>query len=119
MTPEFPPELIEDRIFRQFPGWVWSQRIRPTNSWIWNEGYDIQRESIYRWMCKTCAKLNKPRFAHFNAAGLQNAREHLWRKHNISAPEGEKKGVAESHAEDNPQPFIMTYFRLNPVQLRD
>jgi hypothetical protein len=77
MTPELPSELIEDRIFRQFPGWVWFQRIRPTNSWIWNEGYDIQRGSIYRWVCKACAKLNKPQFAHFNAAGLQNAREHL------------------------------------------
>jgi hypothetical protein len=27
--------------------------------------------------------------------------------------------VAELHAEDNPQPFIMTHFRLNPVQPRD
>jgi hypothetical protein len=70
-------------------------------------------------MCKACAKLNKPRFAHFNAARLQNARKHLWRKHNIDAPEDEKKGMAESHAENNPQPSIITHFRLDPLQPRD
>jgi hypothetical protein len=64
-------------------------------------------------------KLNKPQFAHFNATGLQSAREHLWRDHNIGASEGEKKGVAQSHHEDNPQPSIMAHFRLNPVQPRD
>jgi hypothetical protein len=48
MTPDLPPELTAERLFRQFPGWTWSQRTRDTNSWIWNEGYDIQRESIYR-----------------------------------------------------------------------
>jgi hypothetical protein len=92
ITPDLPPELIQERGFRQFPGWTWFQRTRITNSWIWTEGYDIQRGSIYRWVCKACVKLNKPQFAHFNATGLQNAREHLWRDHNISAPEGEKKG---------------------------
>jgi hypothetical protein len=48
MTPDLPPELIQERLFGQFPGWTWSQRSRDTNSWIWNEGYNIQRESIYR-----------------------------------------------------------------------
>jgi hypothetical protein len=93
MTLDLPPELIEERIFGQFPGWMWSQRNRVTNSWIWNEGYDIQRGSIYRWVCKTCVKLNRPQIASFNATGLQNSREHLWREHNIGAPEGEKKSV--------------------------
>jgi hypothetical protein len=47
MNPDLPSELIEERVFSQFPGWTWSQRSRPTNSWIWNEGYDIQQEFIY------------------------------------------------------------------------
>jgi hypothetical protein len=91
-TPDLPPELIQERVFRHFSGWTLSQRTRITKSWIWNEGYDIQRGSIYRWVCKVCVEPNRPQIAHFNATGLQNAREHLWREHNIGAPKDEKKG---------------------------
>jgi hypothetical protein len=80
MTLNLPPELIQERLFGQFPGWTWSQRSRDTNSWIWNEGYDIQRESIYRWVWKACVALNRLQFANFKHTGLQNCREHLWRE---------------------------------------
>jgi hypothetical protein len=119
ITPDLPSELIEERVFSQFPGWTWSQRSRPTNSWIWNEGYDIQQESIYLWVCKACVKLNRPQIASFNAAGLQNPREHLWRDHNIAAPEGEKKSVAQSQDENLSQPSITAHFKLNSVQPRE
>jgi hypothetical protein len=93
--------------------------VTDTNSWIWNEGYDIQRESIYRWMCKASVALNRPQFASFKATGLQNAREHLWREHNIGAPEGEKKGVLQLHDENHHQPSIIAHFRLDPLQPRE
>jgi hypothetical protein len=30
MTPDLPPELIQERLFGQFLGWTWSQRSRDT-----------------------------------------------------------------------------------------
>jgi hypothetical protein len=62
---------------------------------------------------------NKPQITSFNATGLQNPREHLWREHRIGAPEGEKKGVAQIQSEEHTQPSIMTHFKLNPAQPRD
>jgi hypothetical protein len=91
MPPDMPLGLIEDRHFSQFTGWVWSQRTREVTSWIWNEGYDIQHNDDYRWACKRCVKLNRQPPTSFLATGLQNAREHLWREHNIDAPNGKKK----------------------------
>jgi hypothetical protein len=41
MTTESSEQILEDRLFDHFKGWTWSERIRNTNSWIWNEGYDI------------------------------------------------------------------------------
>jgi hypothetical protein len=70
-------------------------------------------------VCKACAKLNRPQIASFNAAGLQNPREHLWRGHNIAAPEGEKKSVAQSQDENLSQPSIIAHFKPNPVQPRE
>jgi hypothetical protein len=119
LPPDLSAELLKERIFRQFPSWTWSQRSRETNSWIWSEGYGIQRNEIYRWVCKACVMQNKPQITSFNAIGLQNSREHLWRAHRIGAPEGEKKGVAQIQSEEHTQPSIMTHFKLNPVQPRD
>jgi hypothetical protein len=64
-------------------------------------------------------KLNKPQPTTFKATGLQNAREHLWREHRIGAPDGEKKGDAQSQTENYAQPSIMAHFKLNPLQPRD
>jgi hypothetical protein len=116
MPPDLPPKLNEDRVFSQFPGWTWSQRIRETSSWIWTEGYNIQYDNTYRWMCKKCVKLNRPQFTYFIAAGLQNARKHLWREHAIGAPDGQKKSIAQLNAKKTVnQPSIMTYFKLNSI----
>jgi hypothetical protein len=58
---------------------------------------------MHRWICKTCARLNKLPFESFNGNGLQNPHEHLWRDHNIGAPAGEKKkSVAQLHNENDP-----------------
>jgi hypothetical protein len=120
MPPDLPPKSIEDRVFSQFPGWTWSQRIRETSSCIWAEDYNIQFDNTYRWVYKKCVKLNRPQFPHFLAAGLQNAREHLWRKHAIGAPDGQKKSITQLNAEKTvKQPSIITHFKLNSIQPRD
>jgi hypothetical protein len=119
MPPNVSPESVEDHIFSQFPGWTWSQRVRETNSWIWNEGYDIQRNIAYRWVCKRCVKLAQPKITHFLAIGLQNAREHLWRRHGVGAPNGQKKRAAQLNDEKNVnQPFIMKHFKLDVIERR-
>jgi hypothetical protein len=90
------------------------------SSWIWAEGYDIQLDNTFRWVCKKCVEPNRPQFTHFLATGLQNAREHLWREHAIGAPDGQKKGVAQLNAEKTlKQPSIMSHFKLNPMQPRE
>jgi hypothetical protein len=38
---------------------------------------------------------NKPHITSFDVIGLQNPREHLWRKHRTDASEEEKKEVAQ------------------------
>jgi hypothetical protein len=120
MPPNVSPESVEDHIFSQFPGWTWFQRVRETNSWIWNEGYDIQRNTAYRWVCKRCVELAQPKITHFLATGLQNARKHLWRRHGVGAPDGQKKEAAQLNDEKNvSQPSIMRYFKLNVTERRE
>jgi hypothetical protein len=57
MLPYLSPEVIEERIFSQFIGWAWFQRIRETSSWIWDKGYFIQIGLMHRWVCKTCVSV--------------------------------------------------------------
>jgi len=84
-------QQLEDRLFRHFRGWNWSERARDTNSWLWDFGYDIQRHGLRKWACKDCILGNRPIIASFTYSGLQNAANHLWREHKTPAPEGEKK----------------------------
>ncbi|KAK6857540.1 Ribonuclease H-like protein [Apiospora arundinis] len=49
MATESSQQLLENRLFSHFRGWTWSERGRDTSSWLWDEGYDIQKDSIRRW----------------------------------------------------------------------
>ncbi|PQK15635.1 hypothetical protein BB8028_0005g11470 [Beauveria bassiana] len=71
-------QLLEDRLFRHFRGWTWSERARDTSSWLWDFGYDIQRHGVRKWACKDCVLRNSPIIASFSSSGLQNAANHLW-----------------------------------------
>lgn len=99
MAAEINEQLLEARLFSFFREWTWSERERDTSSWMWNSGYDIQKDGHRRWVCKACIRLNRPVISSFIATGLQNARSHLWRDHNIGAPEGEKKCEAQLQKE--------------------
>ena len=39
-------QLLEDRLFRHFRGWTWSERARDTSSWLWDFGYDSARRAF-------------------------------------------------------------------------
>ena len=92
-------QLLEDRLFRHFRGWTWSERARDTSSWLWDFGYDIQRHGLRKWACKDCILRNRPTIASFTSSGLQNAANHLWREHKTPAPEGEKRSTAQLKSE--------------------
>jgi hypothetical protein len=64
--------------------------------------------------------MNRPEPASFRATGLQNARSHLWRVHQIDAPDGQKKSEAPIRDEAIPnQPSIISHFNLNVTQQRN
>ncbi|KAK6854912.1 Ribonuclease H-like protein [Apiospora arundinis] len=63
MATESSQQLLENRLFSHFRGWTWSERGRDTSSWLWDEGYDIQKDSIRRWVCKTLTKCANPPMA--------------------------------------------------------
>ncbi|KAG7001716.1 hypothetical protein FocnCong_v011310 [Fusarium oxysporum f. sp. conglutinans] len=107
---------LEDRLFRHFRGWTWSERSRDTSSWLWDFGYDIQRHGLRKWACKDCILVNRPTIASFTSSGLQNAANHLWREHKTPAPEGEKKSTAQLKSEGalkSNQPTIASVLKLD------
>ncbi|KAJ0127471.1 Uncharacterized protein HZ326_29430, partial [Fusarium oxysporum f. sp. albedinis] len=109
-------QQLEDRLFRHFRGWNWSERARDTSSWLWDFGYDIQRHGLRKWACKDCILGNRPIIATFTSSGLQNAANHLWREHKTPAPEGEKKSTAQLKSEGalkSSQPTIASVLKLD------
>jgi hypothetical protein len=115
-----PHRVLENRLFKLFKGYTWSERIRNTNSWIWTEGYNIQHKGAQPWVCKTCIRMHRPIAAHFNSGGFQNAKNHLRTSHQIGAPNGEKKNKAQRRNKGIPnQPSIATLFNLNVSHQRD
>jgi hypothetical protein len=92
-------QLLEDRLFRYFKGWTWSERARDTSSWLWDFGYDIQRHGFRRWVCKHCILVNRPIVVSFASSGLQNAANHLWREHRTLALAREKRSAAQLKSE--------------------
>ncbi|KAM9873927.1 hAT family dimerization domain protein [Verticillium dahliae] len=67
----------EDQLFRHFRGWAWSQRSLDTLSWVWQFGFDIEKETGRRWVCKACVRKKVPKTGNVLAMGTQNAERHL------------------------------------------
>jgi hypothetical protein len=115
-------QLLEDRLFRYFKGWTWSERARDTSSWLWDFGYDIQRHGIRRWVCKHCILVNRPIVVSFASSGLQNAANHLWREHRTPAPAREKRSAAQLKSEgalESNQPTIASALKLDVDKPRE
>lgn len=80
----------EDRLFRHFRGYTWSQRSRNTKSWVWEYGFDIEKDLERRWVCRLCIQRNKPKPGNVIAMGTQNAERHLWEQHKVQDPSGKR-----------------------------
>ncbi|KAJ3578354.1 hypothetical protein NPX13_g2213 [Xylaria arbuscula] len=92
-------ESDEAFLFNCFPSYTWAQWKRGLSSWAWDHGYDIQKGSEYRWVCRRCIDRRAPVPESFNSQGLQNAMEHLYEDHTVPAPESETKSKAQRKAE--------------------
>ena len=97
--PPRDPDQYETRLWRHFSGWLWSERSKEIRSWVWEHGYDIQRDDERKWVCKPCIRKNDPKPANFVSGGLQNAMNHLFRDHLIPAPDNETKSVLQQKSE--------------------
>ncbi|GKU09264.1 transposase [Fusarium langsethiae] len=84
----------EDRLFRHFRGYTWSQRSRNIKSWVWEYGFDIEKDSERRWVCRLCIERNRPKRGNVVAIGTQNAERHLWDHHKIQDPSGKRSAPA-------------------------
>ncbi|KAM4067710.1 transposase-like protein [Hirsutella rhossiliensis] len=84
----------EDRLFRHFRGYTWAQRSRSTKSWVWEYGFDIEKGSDRRWVCKVCIERNRPKPGTVISIGTQNAERHLWDHHKIQDPSGKRSAPA-------------------------
>nr|AAK16925.1 restless-like transposase [Fusarium breviconum] len=89
----------EESLWRHFPGFTWSQRVRDTNSWAWEYGYDIQKGNDRKWVCKICIHKNTLKPKTFTSTGIQNTLNHLYDDHRICAPEGKTKSASQLRAE--------------------
>jgi hypothetical protein len=106
----------EETLFHCFRGWTYSERARGTTSWIWEQGFDIQRRHEREWVCRSCTRNRDPKPKSVAAAGTQNAENHLWEAHRISDPLG--KRIADKKRKRDSKPFqsIAEIFRLDPAK---
>jgi hypothetical protein len=127
---ERPPPLTDEEaeavLFRQFRGWTFTERQGAHRHWSWQYGWDISKGVERKFACKVCVFDRKRTIEAFAFSGLQNAHNHLFVDHRISAPEGQQKSKAELAADaimknlksSNPE-SILNYFKLDPYNLHD
>ncbi|KAJ3453329.1 hypothetical protein MRS44_017576 [Fusarium solani] len=103
----------EDRLFRHFRGYTWSQRSRNTKSWVWEYGFDIEKDSERRWVCRLCIKRNRPKPGNVIAIGTQNAERHLWDHHKIQDPSRKRSAPASRKKASTGHQTITKAFNLD------
>jgi hypothetical protein len=67
--------------------------------WSWHYGWDISKGVERKFACKICVSERKRTIEAFAFSVLQNAHNHLFEDHRISAPEGQQKAKAELPAD--------------------
>ncbi|KAJ0134726.1 Fumarylacetoacetase [Fusarium oxysporum f. sp. albedinis] len=103
----------EDRLFRHFRSYTWSQRSRNTKSWVWEYGFDIEKDSERRWVCRLCIERNRPKPGNVVAIGTQNAERHLWDHHKIQDPSGKRSAPASRKKPSTGYQTITKAFNLD------
>ncbi|KAM9875355.1 hAT family dimerization domain protein [Verticillium dahliae] len=96
----------EDQLFRHFRGWAWSQRSRDTLFWVWQFGFDIEKETERRWVCKACVR-------------KKNAERHLWDHHQIQDPSGKRTAPSSRKKPLKSYRTITQAWNLDPTKPRD
>ncbi|OAQ58400.1 restless-like transposase [Pochonia chlamydosporia 170] len=86
-TPE-PPTPAEARAGRRD-----EDRLN-TKSWVWEYGFDIEKDLERRWVCRLCIERNTPKPGNVIAIGTQNAERHLWEQHKVQDPSGKRSAPA-------------------------
>ncbi|KAM3446383.1 hypothetical protein NHJ6243_010229 [Beauveria neobassiana] len=109
----------EDRLFRHFRGYTWSQRSRNTKSWVWEYGFDIEKGSDRRWVCRVCIERNRPKPGNVISIGTQNAERHLWDHHKILDPSGKRSAPVSRKKPSMGYQTITNAFNLNPSVPRE
>jgi hAT family C-terminal dimerisation region len=109
----------EENLFRHFRGWTYSERARVTTSWIWEQGFDIQRGNERKWVCRTCIRKRHPKPKSVAAGGTQNAENHLWEAHRVSDPSGKRVAEKQRKSDSKPILSIVDIFRLDPAKPRE
>ncbi|KAI1865935.1 uncharacterized protein JN550_007913 [Neoarthrinium moseri] len=92
---------LEDLALQHFPGWLRSERNRTTSNFVWQYGCDIQNKNKRRWVCQLCLACTRSKVVYYDAEGLQNVKDHLFKDHGICAPHGQKADDAEKRAIQN------------------
>ncbi|KFA53236.1 hypothetical protein S40293_10087, partial [Stachybotrys chartarum IBT 40293] len=109
----------EDGLFRHFRGYTWSQRSRNTKSWVWEYGFDIEKDSERRWVCRLCIERNRLKPGNVIAIGTQNAERHLWDHHKIQDPSGKRSAPASRKKPSTGYQTITKAFNLDPNAPRE
>ncbi|EJP60698.1 restless-like transposase [Beauveria bassiana ARSEF 2860] len=59
-------------------------------SWAWTYGFDIERGSDWRWVCRVCIERNRPKASNVISIGTHNAERHLRDHHKILDNSGKR-----------------------------
>ncbi|SCV57419.1 uncharacterized protein FFB14_15153 [Fusarium fujikuroi] len=98
---------------RHFRGYTWPQRNRNTKSWVWEYGFDIEKDSERRWVCRLCIERNRPKPGNVVAIGTQNAERNLWDHHKIQNPSGKRSAPASRKKPSTGYQTITKAFNLD------
>lgn len=90
------------RLFRHFPGYLWSEPERKTTAWIWRHGYDIthQKSNDRRWVCQYCIKKRVPSPQSYMKLAVHHGMEHIFREHAVCAPPDAKSKAPSEKSHD-------------------
>ena len=107
-------EEDEQRLFRLYQGWTFSERDGQVRQWVYQFGYDIQetQKKERRWVCCLCIKQKNLKPKSYTVKGLQNAEIHLYEDHNGIVDSTGKKQRPVKAAEKAYQ-SIATILQLN------
>lgn len=94
------------RLFRHFPGHLWSEPERKTTAWIWGHGYDITRQGHNqdrKWVCRYCIQNSSPSPQAYLKAAVHHGMDHIFKDHGVRAPSGAKSKAPLEKSHDASQ----------------